>query len=143
MPRVRSRAVSPAAEQLPSDFESLVRLHPPRAIHDEAEYANTQEVIDRLTSLVSPSEGQLAYLETLSILFEAYEEEHHALDPAAAGPAEMLRFLMDQRSETVEDVERAMGIPAAGNFLSGRAEPSASDVRALADHFHVRADLFL
>ncbi len=142
MPRASGRVIG-TDRRLPTEFDALVRLYPPRAIHDEVEYANAQEVIDRLTSLPEPTEGQAEYLETLSILFEAYEYEHHAIDPAVAGPVEMLRFLMEQRGESAAEVDGAVGGRAAQDFLAGRRELRVAEVRALADHFHVRADLFL
>lgn len=145
MPRGQRSIVSEPLEPLgplPAEFEALVRLHPPRAIRDEAEYSNMQELIDRLTSLVGPSEGQSEYLETLSILFEAYEAEHHELDPAAAGPAEMLQFLLEQRGESAAEVDRALGGSAAADLVAGR-ELGTAAVRSLAEHFHVRPDLLL
>ena len=67
-------------EYLPAHFIDLVRLFPPQAIHDEVGYSNTQEMIDRLTSLPRLTAGQAEYLETLTILFEAYEKEHERIE---------------------------------------------------------------
>src|SRR5262249_6124082 len=76
---------------LPRTFEELVRMHPPRAIHAEAEYEAVQEVIDRLTSLADLTQGQEEYLDTLTVLFEAYEKEHHAIETADLKPIDVLK----------------------------------------------------
>lgn len=65
--------------KFPISFDDLLRLHPPRAIHDEMSYRETQQIVDNLTSIPNLSEGQSAYLETLSILMEAYEDKHHPI----------------------------------------------------------------
>lgn len=66
-------------DKLPGRFEDLVKMMPPRAIQDEVQYDNTIEVLDRLTSLPRMTQGQNQYLETLSVLVEAYENEHYAI----------------------------------------------------------------
>ena len=44
-------------QNLPDNFESLVRLHPPAAIHDEVAYENAMDLVNKLTSLANPTEG--------------------------------------------------------------------------------------
>ena len=95
MPRTHERLT---AKSLPAAFEELVRLHPPRVIHDEAGYGNTQEIVDALTGIPRLSKGQSEYLETLGVLMEAYEQEHHAIDVSKLSALEMLKFLMEQHS---------------------------------------------
>ncbi len=64
--------------QLPTEYDALVKFQMLRPIHDEVDYDNAQEMIDRLTCISHRSAGQSAYLEALTILFAAYEAEHHA-----------------------------------------------------------------
>ena len=70
----------PASRDLPTTFEELVRMYPPHAVRDEGDYDQMQEVIDRLTSIPEPTEDQWAYLDTLTILFSAYEQEHYPIE---------------------------------------------------------------
>lgn len=79
MRRVKSQ-LAKMQRWLPGGFAGLVRLLPPQAIHDEIGYGNMQEMIDRLTSLAELTPGQAEYLETLTILFEAYERDHEEID---------------------------------------------------------------
>ena len=140
MPRVKANS----SRDLPGTFEELVRAYPPQAIHDEVAYRNTQEMIDALTSLPRLSKGQLKYLDTLTVLFEAYEDEHHALDAGRLGPVEALRHLMEAREMNASDLGRLLGERSLGpKILQGKRELSKSHVRRLAEHFNVSADLFL
>jgi len=129
---------------LPTDFDSLVRMYPPRAIHDEVEYDNMQDVIDALTSVPKRSEGQTEYLETLAILFSEYESRVHAIDTSDLTPIDMLKFLMEQNDMTASDLGRLLGERSLGpKILNGHRELSKAHIRRLADRFKVSTDLFL
>ena len=110
--------------QLPSAFAELVKLHPPRVIHDETDYENTQEIADALTHIPNLSNGQSDYLETLNVLMEAYEEEHHAM--------------------TSGDLGKLIGSASlASMILSGKREISKANIAILAKTFGVSAECFL
>src|SRR5436305_659252 len=113
MPRVRQRLTG---NKLPADFAELVRMHPPRAIRDEADYDNTQEVVDLLTSIPRLTKGQSEYLETLSVLMEAYEAAHHLIDTPDLAPLEALKFLMGEAGLTVNDVGQIIGSQSAASM---------------------------
>src|SRR5580658_2212362 len=98
------RRLKARIEKLPTSFAELVRLYPPQAIHDEIGYANTQEMIDRLTSLPKLTAGQSEYLETLTILFEAYETEHERIDTSRLSPLQLLRFLLESNDLSASDL---------------------------------------
>ncbi len=138
------RRLKTRLEKLPANFADLVRLYPPQAIHDEVGYANTQEMIDRLTSLPKLTAGQSEYLETLTILFEAYENEHERIDTSRLSPLEMLRFLLDSNGMTGSDLGRLLGNRELGpKILNGSRQLSKAHIRVLADRFKVDAGLFL
>jgi HTH-type transcriptional regulator / antitoxin HigA len=139
--KLTTRAVP---RDLPTRFDSLVRLHPPCAIHDEAAFENTQEMIDALTSLPALSQGQADYLETLTILLEAYEDEHHSIDGSKVGPRDVLRHLMGDHGMSASDLGRLLGERSLGvKVLNGHRDLSKSHIRKLAGHFKVSADLFM
>lgn len=134
----------PTARDLPTAFADLVRLHPRCAILDEVAYRNARDMIDALTSLPKLSRGQGDYLDTLTILFEAYEAEHHAIDASRFGPLDALRHLMAEHDMTASDLGALLGERSLGpKVLNGRRELSKAHLRKLADHFKVSADLFL
>jgi HTH-type transcriptional regulator/antitoxin HigA len=119
-------------------------MHPPLAIADEVAYANSMEIIDALTRLPKLSSNQAEYLNTLSILADAYENEHHPIDADAAGPLDVLRELMAARDMNASDLGRLLGERSLGpKVLNGQRELSKTHIRKLSDYFGVSAELFL
>src|SRR5205085_6461856 len=119
----------------PTVLHWLVRGPPPLAIRDEVAYRNAQQVIDALTSIPHLSKDQMQYLDTLSILFEAYENEHHGFYEYPVGPLEALRFLLEEHDMTASDLGRLLGERSLGSkILTGERRLSQAHIRALADH---------
>jgi len=139
MPRIKIKI-----DVLPSRFGELVRLFPPHAIHDEVGYANTQEMIDRLTVIPKLSAGQGEYLQTLTILLEAYENEHERIETRHLSPVDMVRFLLDSNGMSGSDLGRLLGNRELGpKILNGSRRLSKAHIRLLADRFKIDAGLFL
>lgn len=129
---------------LPTTYEGLVRMYPLRALHDEADHHNAQEVIDALTSTHRPTRGQREYLEALSVLFEAYEREHHAIDTSDISGLGSLKYLMEQTGMSAYRLGKLLGDKALGSrILTGERQLSKAHIRKLADHFGVDPALFL
>lgn len=138
------RIMKTKQRKLPKSFAELVRVFPPQAIHDEIGYANTQEMIDRLTSTAKLTTGQAEYLETLTILFEAYEQEHERIDASDLSAVDALRFLLDSNDMNASDLGRLLGNRELGaKILSGARQLSKTHIRLLAERFRVDAGLFL
>ena len=130
--------------QLPSDFDALVRFYRPRAIRDEVDYANAQEVIDALTSITKPSKNQREYLHTLSILFSDYERKAHAVDTSDLGPLDMLRHFMVETETNASDLGRLLGDRSLGaKILRGDRDLSKAHILLLAEWFGVSPAAFL
>jgi len=79
------KKISVAPEVLPESYEQLCKLQLPRPIHDDIDYDNTLEIVDRLATMPHRTPGQEEYLETLSILVERFDRdgfpESAPLDP--------------------------------------------------------------
>lgn len=130
--------------KLPMEFGHLVRVHPPRAIHDESDYENTQVIIDRLTSIPKLTKGQAEYLDTLTVLLETYEQEHHPIEDSDITGIDAVKYLLEQNDMTPSDLGRLLGDRALGSrILSGERELSKEHIRKLCRRFKVSADLFL
>ena len=56
----------------PETYEELVRLYPPRKIHDQVELETATEVADWI-ALQAKNDAQLDYLELLGDLMDEYE----------------------------------------------------------------------
>jgi antitoxin component HigA of HigAB toxin-antitoxin module len=129
---------------LPSDFESLVRAYPPAAIHDEIAYENTIDLVNKLTSLPAPTEGQPKYLDTLTILVERYEDETEGVEPRGADALAVLRFLMADRGMNASDLGRLLGDRSLGpKILNGDRALSKAHIKILAQHLNVSPALLL
>jgi HTH-type transcriptional regulator / antitoxin HigA len=138
------RVAKKLKDLLPTDFEDLVRVFPPRPIHDEVGYENAQEMIDALVALPKRSKGQSEYLETLSILFGAYEKEAHPIETSDLTPVTVLKQLLEEHAMSASDLGRLCGERSLGvKILRGQRDLSKSHIRKLAEYFGVSADLFL
>jgi len=139
MPRTNLKSTT-----LPSDFESLVRIHPPAAIHDGVAYENAMDLVNRLTTLPKPTKGQLKYLDTLTILVERYEDETEGVRPRGVDALAVLRFLMKDRGMNASDIGRLLGDRSLGpKILNGERALSKSHIKALAKHFNVSTAVLL
>ena len=135
---------SRSQRKLPSRFEDLVAMLLPRAIHDEIDYENTIEMLDRLTSLPRLTRGQQQYLETLSVLVESYESEHHATEVDDLSPIQVLQHLLDSNNMNASQLGDLLGNRSLGSkILRGQREFSKNHIRLLAKRFNVSPALFL
>jgi len=141
MPRT---AVSRSPGKLPGCCADLVGLLVPRAIHDELDYENTIAMLDRLTSLPRLTKGQERYLETLSVLVEAYESDHQAIEVDELTPIQVLKHLLESRHMNASQLGELLGNRALGSkTLRGQRELSKSHIRLLAKRFSVKPGLFI
>ena len=139
MKSIRSRL--PA--EFPERFTDLVMMHPPRAIHDKVEFDNVHEIMDRMTSTPDLTEDQKEYLDTLAVLFEAYEKEHPAFDTTPPSGEEMLKFLMEQNGMNASDLGRLLGDRSlGGRVLKGERSLSKAHIRKLCERFKVGPEMF-
>ncbi len=127
-------------------YLALIDLFPLRPLRSARDYATALEVLDSLA--VRPegslSQGEQDYLDTLTMLVEAYDEDHHSLEGQRPDPVSMLKYLMQERGMTQADLARLLGNRAAASLvLGGKRELSKSHIRKLAVHFRVSPALFL
>lgn len=129
---------------LPTDFGSLVRFHPPAAIHDDVAYENAMDLVNRLTSLADLTEGQLKYLDTLTILVERYEDETEGSVPQGVDSVGVLRYLMEDRGMTSSDLGRLLGDRSLGpRILNGDRALSKAHIKTIANHFNISPSVLL
>jgi len=113
-------------------------------LKDEVDLDNAQEVADRLAVLDRRTADQEAYLETLSLLIERYEDVHHAIDMGKADPIATLRFLLRQHGMTASDLGEILGQRQLGSkILNGTRQLSKVHIQALCRHFQVAPGAFL
>jgi HTH-type transcriptional regulator / antitoxin HigA len=118
-------------------YLELVVDFPLASIKSERHLAEAQRVMDRLLARGTLDDGEEMYLDALSDLVGAYEDEHHAIEPAS--DADMLRHLMDAKGVYQMQLSRDTGLPKStiSEVLAGKKPFSRQMIRKLADYFHV------
>jgi HTH-type transcriptional regulator/antitoxin HigA len=129
--------------EMPKDYPGLVMNFMPKAIHDNVDYENTLEVIDTLVGHELTDEQEL-YLDTLSTLVDAYENEHYAMETHGMSPVEALKFLMEQHDMTADDIGRLLGERTLGSkILRRKRKIGLKYARTLAKKFAVDVSVFI
>ncbi len=118
-------------------YLELVLAFPLASIRSERHLREAQKVMDRLLAKGRLDEGEEMYLDALSDLVGAYEDEHHAITPAS--DADMLRHLMEAKGVTQAKLGREAGLPKSSlsEVLAGKKPFSRQMIRALARFFKV------
>ena len=130
-------------DRLPETFEDLCAMHLPRTIRDKVDYENTAQMVDRLAVMARRSKGQEEYLETLSELIEAYDQENFRT-AASSSPLDAIRFLMRAHGLSASDIGRILGSRSLGAaVLRGDRQISKKNALKLADHFKVNPGVFI
>lgn len=118
----------------------------PLVIETEEENEHFLEIIkSMMRKELSPEENLLFNL--LVTLVEKFEDEHYPMPikPEEISPDRMIRFLMEQRDLELKDLyhifSNSRGLTS--DVVNGKRKPSKAQIKALAEFFHVSADLFL
>jgi len=116
----------------------------PHTLRSEAEYDAAVAEIDALLEL-EPARGTSEYdrLELLSVLVEAYDEEHYRIADTAT-PQAVVDFLLEQRGMARAELAPYLGGRSrVSEFFAGKRPLSITQIQQLRQLFHVPADLLL
>jgi HTH-type transcriptional regulator / antitoxin HigA len=118
-------------------YLELVSVFPLASIQSERHLDAAQKAMDRLLAKSKLDHGEEIYLEALSDLVAAYEDEHHAIEPAS--DADMLRHLMESKEVTQTQLSHETSLPKSSisEVLAGRKQFSRQMIRKLANYFQV------
>ena len=125
-------------------YLELVMVFPLASIKSDEQFREAQKVMDQLLSRGGLDDGEEMYLDALSDLAAAYEDEHYAIEPAS--DADMLRHLMEAKGVTgvtQAQLSRETTIPKStiSEILGGKKPFSRQMIRKLADYFGVDASV--
>ena len=114
-----------------------VLAFPLASIKSDEHLAAAQEVMDRLLAKGELEDGEEMYLDALSDLVGAYEDEHYAIGPAS--DADMLRHLMEAKGTTQAELSRDTKLAKStiSEVLAGKKPFSRQMIHRLADYFQV------
>ena len=115
----------------------------PRVLKREADYeAAIREIEALLDEDPEPESEAHDRLELLSLLAQAYEEEHEP--PASVTPQEAVEFMLQQKGMSRSDLSKLMGGRSrVSEFFSGRRGLSKAQVEALHRRLGIPAEVLL
>jgi HTH-type transcriptional regulator/antitoxin HigA len=118
-------------------YLELVMAFPLASVKSDEHLQDAQKVMDRLLAQGELGDGEEMYLDALSDLVAAYEDEHYAIEPAS--DADMLRHLMEAKGITQAQLRRDTMIPKStiSEVLAGKKPFSRRMIRKFADYFNV------
>ena len=113
------------------------------AIRSEREYdiavKQLNELVDKIGD--NPRDPRYRFIETLSVLIEAYDAEHHAL--ADASGIEVLKSLIEEHDLTQADLPEIGSQGVVSEVLRGKRELNVRQIQKLAARFHISPAAFL
>ena len=121
----------------PDSYLALVLAFPLASIKSDEHLQETQKVMDRLLAKGKLDHGEEMYLDALSDLVAAYEDEYHVIE--SASDADMLRHLMEAKGVTQAQLSRDTTVPKStiSEVLAGKKPFSRQLIRKFADYFRV------
>ncbi len=117
----------------------------PHVLRNAREYKAAVAEIDRLIDAGADARPRASEerLEFLSLLVEAYEEEHYPRDESGT-PQGVVAFMLEQKGMTRTDLAPLMGGKArVSEFFSGKRRLSVEQIKALRAHLGIPADLLI
>jgi len=107
----------------------------------EADYAEALSEVERLWGAPSGTlDGDR--LDVLATLIDAYEDEHHPIDPP--DPIEAIKFRMEQQGLTRKDLEAIIGTRTrVAEILNRRRGLSIAMIRRLHEKLGISAEILI
>lgn len=124
-------------------YMKLVRRFPLKPLKNDREHAKAVELIEELFGR-ELDHGASDYLDTLILLANKYEDEHHTPGGTSMTPQELLKAIMSANGVTQAQMGQIIGSESAVSmFLNGERGLSKSHIKALVSRFRIDAALFL
>ena len=112
-----------------------------KPIRSEADYEGTLAEVERLWGAKSGTPGG-DRLDVLATLIDAWENEHHPMDPP--DPIEAIKFRMEQQNLTRKDLEGILGTRTrVAEVLNRRRGLSINMIRRLHKELGIPADVLI
>lgn len=128
----------------PRRYARLLAQKLPTVVRTEKE---NEEMLGAIWELMKKGEDklsaeELALLELMSVLVERFEEEHYPIPDSP--PHRILQHLMEARDTKQADLVPILGGRGrVSELVNGKRAISKTQAKALANFFHVSAELFI
>ncbi len=131
-------------KEMPSRYGDLVKLLPPRPIHDAVDEANVEEVVLAMAGH-KLTRDQDDYLELMSDLLMKYQDSVDPWPLKLNSPLDRLQYLLEESGTTPTKLAEILNCSQSlvSLVLTGKRELSKENVVKLAKHFKVEAGYFL
>lgn len=143
MPRQRDAGSIASVYGVGQDrYLELVCRFPLRRLQSEADLDAAIKMVNELIDQDTLTPPEDDYLDVLGDLVEAYEEEHHPMDPVS--DADMLRFLIENKALTQARVSKGAGIAEStiSEVLAGKRKLNRTQIGKLARYFKIEPGVF-
>ncbi len=122
--------------------EKWLEFAPLLTITNDQEYDAAVLRLNALLDLIGDNESHPLYsfLDTLGILIEAYDDQHHSL-PDCHG-IDALIYLMEEHSLSQSDLSEIGSQGVVSEILHGKRKLNIRQIKALAQRFHVSPATF-
>jgi antitoxin component HigA of HigAB toxin-antitoxin module len=130
--------------EAPESYDDLVRIYPPRKIHDQIELENATEVADWI-AIRAKNDAQLDYLELLGDLMDEYEKQGGQTGKPAATPLALLKYLVEENEISTRDLGAILGVDhsVAARILRGERAITLEHAKSLGARFKLQPTIFL
>lgn len=121
-------------------FDAWANLRP---IHNDEDFERMSTLMHSLLQELGDDEDQplSSLLDLVSDMVSRYEQEHHAIAPAA--PKDALRFLMEARNLRQEDLADIVAQSNLSAILAGKRKISAALAGKLGTFFGISPAVFI
>ncbi len=123
--------------KIKDDYLDLIMKFPLTSVRTDDDLEAAQDVMDRLLAIGDLSSGEELYLDALSDLVAAYEDDHYPIPPAS--DADMLRHLMEAKAVNQAELHRSTGIAKStiSEVLAGKKPFTRQLIAKFATFFDV------
>jgi HTH-type transcriptional regulator/antitoxin HigA len=124
-------------------YMELIHRFPLKPIKNDKEHGQAVEIVGELLGR-KLDDSASDYLDTLILLANKYEDEHHTPAGADLSPQEALRAIMSLNDMSQAQMGKIIGSESAVSmFLKGERGLSKAHIKAIVERFRVDAALFL
>ena len=135
--------MTPATEiENKHEYAKLLADVLPHVIHTEEENERYTATMEMLLAKRDRTPEESRMVELLTLLIENFEERNYSLP--SGSPRDIVRHLMESNGLRQVDLIDVFGAESTvSEVLNGKRGISKTQAKALADYFHVPADLFI
>jgi HTH-type transcriptional regulator / antitoxin HigA len=124
------------------EYRGLVGKSLPHVIRTEKENEYYIDLLYSLDKKESPTAAERELADLLTLLIEAFEDQHYALKHAT--PIESLAELMEANGLKQKDLVNIFGTPSiVSEVLSGKRRLTVEHIEKLSKRFNVSPELFI